>query len=97
MSDTISGDLNKAFEKGFDNFNITVLGVFRSLPLIIFAYMYQTNIPMIYNELEKRNIKNIRLVLVIGTVGATVCYLIAGIFGYITFINDPNLVRIMEK
>lgn len=40
LADTVSGDLNEAFTKGFENFDITILGVFRSLPLIIFAYMY---------------------------------------------------------
>jgi len=36
-------------------FTITFNGVVSSFPLIIFAYMYQVNIPMIYYELEKRN------------------------------------------
>ena len=32
----------------------TYEGVVSTFPLIIFAYMYQVNIPMIYVELEKR-------------------------------------------
>jgi len=49
--------------------------------------MYQTNIPMIYKELAKKNLKNMEKVLIVGTIGATICYLIAGIFGYVTFIG----------
>ena len=41
-----------------------------SFPLIIFAYMYQVNIPQLYTELEKRNQKQMSKVLVFGTVGA---------------------------
>lgn len=40
---------------------------------------------MIYIELEKKNLKNMWTVLLLGTIGATVGYLIAGIFGYVTF------------
>lgn len=38
-------------------FTLTFSGVVSSFPLIIFAYMYQVNIPMIYTELEARNAK----------------------------------------
>lgn len=94
----VTGDLNTAFKDAFGNFNISMFGIFRSLPLIIFAYMYQTNIPMIYNELADKSLVTIRKVLIIGTVGATVCYLIAGIFGYVTFINNKVFLdEIMEK
>ena len=36
-------------------FNVSFSGVVSTFPLIIFAYMYQVNIPMIYTELETRN------------------------------------------
>ena len=35
-------------------FIVTYDGAVSTFPLIIFAYMYQVNIPMIYVELEKR-------------------------------------------
>lgn len=59
--------------------------------------MYQTNIPMIYKELAKKNLKNMERIIIIGTIGATICYVAAGIFGYVTFIGDPNIDAIMEK
>ena len=40
------------FEEGKEKAHIDVNGIFTSLPLVIFAYMYQINIPAIYTELE---------------------------------------------
>lgn len=99
LSGKYTPHLGDAFKEAFENFDITMFGIFRSLPLIIFAFMYQTNIPMIYHELAKKNLKTMHSVLVIGTVGATCCYFIAGVFGYVTFIHtDPaTLNAIMEK
>jgi amino acid permease len=51
---------------------------------------------MIYKELAKKNLKNMEKVLIIGTIGATLCYMIAGIFGYVTFIFNSKLNDIME-
>ena len=65
-------------------------GVVSSFPLIVFAYMYQMNIPMIYTELEKRDSKTMSKVLIFGTVGAVLLYIIVGVFGYATFINNPQ-------
>lgn len=38
-------------------FRLSYVGVVSTFPLIIFAYMYQVNIPMIYVELERRESK----------------------------------------
>ena len=65
-------------------------GVVSSFPLIIFAYMYQVNIPAIYTELETRNNKQMSRVLVLGTIGAVMLYIIVGVWGYATFINFPG-------
>lgn len=90
-------DLGKSFEVGFKNFDISVLGVFNSLPLVIFSYMYQTNIPMIYVELEKKDLKHMWKVMRNGTIGATVAYLAAGIFGYVTFANNIGVAALMNQ
>ena len=44
--------VSDGFKQGAEKASITVNGIFNSLPLIIFAYMYQINIPAIYTELE---------------------------------------------
>lgn len=59
-----------------------------SFPLIIFAYMYQVNIPMIYMELKDRS--KMPRVLGIGTAVSAILYIFIGIFGYLTFVsNEP--------
>lgn len=70
--------------------SVSFSGVVSSFPLIIFAYMYQVNIPMIYYELEKRNSKQMSRVLVGGSTAAVVLYIIVGIFGYLTFVSYPG-------
>jgi amino acid permease len=60
--------------------------------LIVFAYMYQVNIPMIYYELERRNAKQMSKVLITGSGAAVVLYSLVGIFGYLTFVYVPDLL-----
>mmetsp|Transcript_105271 Transcript_105271/g.145620 ORF Transcript_105271/g.145620 Transcript_105271/m.145620 type:complete len:351 (-) Transcript_105271:123-1175(-) len=71
-------------------FKVSFSGVTSTVPLIIFAYMYQVNIPMIYYELENRSERRMSRVLVIGSSGAVVLYMLIGIFGYATFVNYPG-------
>lgn len=54
------------------------------------------NIPMIYTELQKKDLNHMWKVMVRGTVGATVAYIIVGIFGYATFATYPNVAEIMD-
>ena len=67
-------------------------GIVTSMPLIIFAYMYQVNIPLIYKELERRNNKTMSGVLLKGSVAAIVLYAMVGIFAYLTFVQTPNVI-----
>jgi amino acid permease len=62
------------------------------MPLIIFAYMYQVNIPLIYYELERRNSKTMGKVLIRGSSAAIVLYAMVGIFGYLTFVDHPEFI-----
>lgn len=92
----ITPDLNKSFRIAISNFNINTLGVFNSLPIVMFSYMYQTNIPMLYVELEKKDLKDMWNVMLYGTVGVTISYLMAGIFGYVTWAANPLCDTIMN-
>ena len=67
-------------------------GIVTSMPLIIFAYMYQVNIPLIYKELERRNNKTMSGVLLKGSIAAIVLYAMVGIFAYLTFVQTPNVI-----
>jgi len=62
------------------------------VPLIIFAYMYQVNIPLIYYELERRNKTTMSGVLMKGSVAAIVLYALVGVFGYLTFVKTPDVI-----
>jgi amino acid permease len=62
------------------------------MPLIIFAYMYQVNIPLIYKELENRNNKTMSGVLLKGSIAAIILYAMVGIFAYLTFVHTPDVI-----
>ena len=68
-------------------------GIVSSVPLIIFAYMYQVNIPSIYFELERRNYHTMSRVLIKGTISAVILYALIGIFGYLTFMDNPEALE----
>lgn len=83
-----STSVGEGFSDGHDRVEIKAAGVFNCLPLIIFSYMYQINIPGIYTELSDKSMKSMTKVLVLGTASATVAYVIAGIFGFIAFTGN---------
>lgn len=80
-----SPSLSEGFTEGAQRADLDPPGMFNSLPLIIFGFMYQCNIPAIYNEMKERNLKKGKSVLYIGTVAACICYIMAGVAGYVTF------------
>lgn len=94
---SVTPDLGHSLETAFKNFDISVMGVFNSIPLVIFSFMYQTNIPMIYVELEKKDLLHMWKVMRNGTIGATIAYLLAGIFGYATFADYLDVDARMEQ
>ena len=65
-------------------------GIAECVPMILFAYMYQVNIPMIYNELERRNRKRMGKVVWRGSMAGIFLYASVGVFGYLTFYNKPE-------
>lgn len=67
-------------------------GAVKSAPLIIFAYMYQVNIPQIFNELETKTAANMSSVLLRGSSAAIFLYALIGIFGYLTFVHTPDVI-----
>jgi amino acid permease len=91
-------DFTERFKTAYDNsWTISVQGIFNSLPLIIFSYMYQPNIPAIYHELKSKNMMNMQKVLWIGTGIGTVVYILVGMFGYVTFAMNPKVDEIMDQ
>ena len=72
-------------------------GITGAFPLIIFAYMYQPNVPMIYNELERRNEAQMTCILSAGSAVAVLFYLMVGIFGYATLSDPAYLGQLCDK
>ena len=51
-----SSSVKAGFEAGSEMSQLSLTGFFSSLPLIIFSYMYQINIPALYGELETKSV-----------------------------------------
>jgi amino acid permease len=52
---------------------------------------------MIYNELEKKDLKSMWKVMLYGTIGATFAYFLAGVFGYVAFAMRADVRAQMNK
>lgn len=71
-------------------FQFTFNGIAECVPMILFAYMYQVNIPMIYQELERRNHTRMGTVVWRGSLASVIIYASVGVFGYLTFYDKPD-------
>jgi amino acid permease len=49
---------------------------------------------MIYRELNDRNPKKMKNILIFGTFSAVLIYLLVGLFGYLTFVFDIQSLAI---
>ena len=47
----VTPDLSASLSEAASTFDITAKGVFNSFPLIVFSFMYQPNLPSVYQEL----------------------------------------------
>lgn len=90
MDHGTSTSVSAGFKAGHDKAELSLMGFFGSLPLIIFSYMYQVNIPAIYQELEVKSMYGAKKVIFLGTALAAVVYITAGIFGYIAFADGST-------
>ena len=70
-------------------FHVSINGIFGSFPLVIFAFLYQPNIPSIYMELNNKSLKRMDKVLTRGSIICIVIYIVVGIMGYATFVDKP--------
>ena len=48
---TINPDLSESLSTAATQFNLSASGIFNSFPLIVFSFMYQPNLPSVYQEL----------------------------------------------
>eukprot|EP01029_Cantina_marsupialis_P019029 TRINITY_DN4425_c0_g1_i1.p1 TRINITY_DN4425_c0_g1~~TRINITY_DN4425_c0_g1_i1.p1 ORF type:complete len:483 (+),score=110.10 TRINITY_DN4425_c0_g1_i1:83-1531(+) len=82
----------KELSEAMDNVSLATFdfGVFRSLPIVGFAFNCICNVPPIYNELKVRTEKNINKSIHISTAICLVLYTVVGICGYITYTSDTD-------
>lgn len=83
--------------KNASYFNITYQGLVNAIPFVVFAFMYQPNIPMVYRELHNKNYRRMEKVIVRGSGSVVILYILAASFGYLGLVNSPQLQTLMTK
>ena len=86
-SRTLVPNIGEAFREAI-YFNVTLPSISECVPMILFAYMYQVNIPMIYYELERRDRRRMKKVVTRGSIAGVILYASVGLFGYLTFVKN---------
>ena len=59
-------------------------------PLVLFAYLYQPNVPAAHHELLNSTHTRMNKVFIGITVISGLIYIVFGIFGYLTFAHMPE-------
>jgi len=76
--------------------NITYDGLVNAIPFVVFAFMYQPNIPIVYRELNNRNYERMEKVIVRGSGSVVILYILASMFGYLGLVNNKAALDILE-
>ena len=76
--------------KKIEAFKFSLNGVVNSFPLIMFSYMQQIGVSMIYTELKGCTYEKMSRVVGTGTIFVTTFYLMIGFFGYAIFLGPPE-------
>mmetsp|Transcript_45490 Transcript_45490/g.61716 ORF Transcript_45490/g.61716 Transcript_45490/m.61716 type:complete len:101 (+) Transcript_45490:851-1153(+) len=69
-------------------FIVNMPAIVETVPYICFLYMYQPNLPQVYEELRVRSEHNINRILLQVSLAAILVYSATGIFGYTIFVDD---------
>lgn len=78
--------------KQVELYRFSTYGLFSTVPLVIFAFMYQFNVPIIYKELRNRTPQRMEKVIMRGLIIAAFTYIFTGVFGYATFAQTPDVL-----
>jgi len=76
----VDRDLVPDMGENFKNakyFDISFNGLTKAVPFVVFAFMYQPNIPIVYRELYNRNYRRMEKVIVRGSGSVVVLYILA--------------------
>jgi amino acid permease len=72
-------------------FKFSYRGLINAVPFVIFSFMYQPNIPIVYRELHNKNYRRMEKVIVRGSGSVVVLYIIASTFGYLLVVKNDEL------
>mmetsp|Transcript_597 Transcript_597/g.608 ORF Transcript_597/g.608 Transcript_597/m.608 type:complete len:108 (-) Transcript_597:340-663(-) len=75
---------------------MTYEGLMESIPLIIFAFLYQPNIPRIYRELTVKRYKTMNGVSILSSIIIVVLYSLASTFGYLAVIGNDEYTKSLK-
>ena len=89
-------DMGESLSKA-SYFNISYEGLTYAVPYIVFAFMYQPNIPIVYRELIDRNYRRMAKVVVRGSGSVIILYILACIFGYLGLVARPDLLQVLNE
>jgi len=76
-------------------FKISSTGLLNSVPFVVFSYMFQPAIPIIYIELENRSYKRMWKVVFSLTVLVTTFYFLMSTFGYLGVVHQPHMLKVL--
>lgn len=68
-----------------------------SMSSIVFAYMYQPNIPIIYRELARPSYKRMDKVIIRGSFFVIFLYMAAATFGYLSWAGTDQINTVISK
>lgn len=78
-------------------FKVSFSALIDAVPFVVFSFMYQPNIPIIYRELTDKNYSKMNKVATSGTSFAVVMYIMAATFGYLGLVGDDASLAILLK
>ena len=78
-------------------FSFDVIGIIRAMAFVVFAFMYQASIPVIYRELERANYRRMDKVIARASFGAVAIYMLVSTFGYITWVGSAAQLDQLKK
>ena len=92
----VNPDLKNSLKTAATTMNFSASGIFNSFPLIVFSFMYQPNLPAVYQELKTKTMPSMWKIVMYATTIAVICYILAGYFGFATFSCYNDVDEIME-
>jgi amino acid permease len=71
-------------------FQVSYEGLISGIPFVVFAFMYQPNVPMIYRELKDQKYASMNKVVGFATILVVILYNVASTFGYFDLVDQPE-------